>query len=168
MKPAPVHVQEPDLYTFQRCSIKRASTAADVVESSSDDSSKQSSDDASTHSDESNASTLGPQPCAPTHPQQLQQGIIIDPNTIPSMPFHIVADNNINFVESNEIPELPTSDWETSAAPMEVSSNPMAPKLATPDNKQLLVETMAVFEGRSFQCIDETTLRSMEAVLIAI
>ena len=95
----------------------------------------------------------------------------MDPNTIPSMPFHIVADE----VDNNEIPELVGSDWEISIASDPVlAAEPMGAPPAllkvTPEtvvSRRITCDEMAVFEGRSFQCIDENTLRSMEAVLIA-
>ena len=184
MKPSPTYDSEPDLYSFQRCSPSLADCKAVVVESSSDEmSEKQSQDDASTHSSTSD-STLGPMPvtsCSSDVHKQLdaisggKNGI--DLNTIPSMPFHIVTDDQA-FVDTNEIPEFPASDWEVNLAPatVEPMPMPMAPTLlpVTPDHQisssssLVSCDEMAVFEGRSFQCLDETTLKSMEAVLIVL
>jgi hypothetical protein len=181
---APSHVQEPDLYSLQRCSSVRA-TKADLVESSSDDiimPEKQPSDDASTHSSGS-ASTLGPQPiAAPSEIQtRVPQDDLMEPvsedeaDVVPftaSMSFHEVP-----------VPEpLSKSYWDESMEHlMPIAEIPSTVMEAVPSsshvhadehNRQELIrrvscDEQAFFEGRSFQVIDETTLRSMEAVLIS-
>lgn len=208
MKPAPLHSQEPDLYSFQRCSAEKATTTAVVVDSSDEMSDKQQSDDSSTHSSAS-ASTLGPQPTGtPKEIQTPLEGTISDDEKFPpfttSMSLHIVSDeqNSAAATDVLVLDPLAPSSWDspiesaplTTSVPIPLAVTSQFPSLSAefpfslpswqtaeeirpllPNvvgcedqfRRRVSCDEQGVFEGRSFQCIDEATLRNMEAILIS-
>lgn len=178
---APTYEHEPDLYSFPFCSTSRVKSTA-VVESSDED--KHLHDDASAHSCCS-ASTLGPQygvrPSAtPDEIQSIESCVIpeILSDEDVDMDLLVTPESSQEQAEQRDSfasPETHStfSSSMTAAVPFIIDEDydlrvmPQEDKADLVDFSLVSVcDGVAFFEGCSFQCIDEATLRSMEAVLI--